>query len=365
MSVRRLIPVSMAGAVAALAIVSCGQRSLIVMQVESAAPGVTFSDVNLVIRARQEQTRFDGVSFGDATSPLRAGLYLSSDISGSVVLSAEVDDPRQNCVVGMGTLTVSNVSPGNTVGGQTLLITAVVPCVPVTDGGSVGEGGSNATGGSPATGGTPGTGGHGGSPATGGTGGGGPAGSRGSGGSATGGSAGSGGMKATGGTTGSGGMGASGGMTGTGGIGGTAGLKGSGGMTGAGGMLGSGGMIGAGGMVGAGGVIGSGGVGGSGGVVSSGGMPGSGGSPPCKCPNPNEICDSAGGCVCSQTAADACAGAGYECGTTTDICGGSVSCGVCPINFICSGGVCLSRCTSGTGGIVAASPDIICPVQTQ
>ncbi len=379
MSVRRLFPLLLIGAVAALAIVSCGERSLVVMQVESASPGVAFSDVDLVVRAREQEARFDGVSFGDDSSPLRAGMYLSSDVSGSVVLKAEVDDPRQNCVVGMGSLTVGNVSPGNTVGGQILRITSVQPCVPIVDGGTSGDGGSPGTGGSSATGGATASGGRGGSSATGGapgTGGAGHGGTPGSGGAAAGGSAGTGGVKgtggavgsggtiATGGTMGSGGMIATGGAVGAGGVKGTGGLMGSGGTIATGGTMGSGGTIATGGTMGSGGMIATGGTVGSGGMTGTGGAVGSGGTGGCKCPDPNEICDSTGGCVCTQTAAEACSAAGADCGTTTNICGQTVSCGVCPASSICSGGTCVPRCSPGTGGIVAASPDIICPLDT-
>ena len=200
-------------AVAAFVIVSCSERSLVVMDVKSANGSIAFTDVTLLVRAGlQQQTRFDKIHF-DSAKAYRAGVYLPSDVSGTVTLTAEVDDPAQNCKVGIGSLAAGNVSPGNTVQGLMLIIQPLQPCVPIADGGTTGDGGSPGTGGTRGSGGTQGAGG---SNATGGRGG-----SLGTGGVGQGGMPGSGGMPAGGhggGTGGTGGLNGSGGVVGTGGV---------------------------------------------------------------------------------------------------------------------------------------------------
>jgi hypothetical protein len=348
------------------AVASCGERSLVLLNVQSATSGVTYANDTLVITASQQQTTtFRNVSFGDQSSPFRAGVYLSSDISGQVLLKAEVDDPRLNCVVGRGSVTVDGVSAGESTPVTALPITAVEPCEPIsggtggtgtgTGGGSPGgRGGGNATGGGKGTGGIVATGGTVGSGGVVGTGGiVGSGGALGTGGAitGTGGVVGTGGGKGTGGA---GGMVGSGGVVGTGGQGGVGGMPGTGGK-GTGGIVATGGMVGSGGVVGTGGVTGSGGAG-TGGVVGSGGISG------CGCTIPNGVCDSTGKCVCSQSDADACSAAGVGCGKAMNICQQSVAC-QCPANSTCDSatGTCKLICIGGTGGaILAASP--ICPV---
>lgn len=101
---------------------------------------------------------------------------------------------------------------------------------------------------------------------------------------------------------------------------------------------------------------------GSGGAIGSGGVIGGGGAGGCTCPDPNEVCDSTGKCVCAQTDAEACAASGVECGTIVNKCGQKVSC-ACPTGYLCDTTTftCLSTCSTGTGGIVATSGAIICP----
>jgi hypothetical protein len=92
---------------------------------------------------------------------------------------------------------------------------------------------------------------------------------------------------------------------------------------------------------------------------------GTGGGSSCGCTIPNGVCDATGKCVCSQTDAYACSAAGIGCGTATNICGQTVDCS-CPANQVCdtSTGTCRLICVGGTGGIIAASPNIICPLNT-
>jgi len=344
----------LAAAIVVVPIVSCSQRSLVLMDV-TVSGTASFSDATLVITANDEQkTTFAGLALNQTA--YRAGVYLPSDMTGQVMFKAEVDEG--NCIVGTGTA-VADVSGGGTTGPIALIITPMVPCVPITDGGQTGVGG---------TGGTSGTAGHGGgSGMTGsaGAGGGGMTGSAGAGGGGTTGSAGAGG----GGMTGTAG---SGGMTGSAGSGGSSGNAGRGGITGSagrggvgGGANGSGGMgNGSGGTGGSVSPVGSGGsaMAGSMGRGGSLGLAGSGG---CLCPL-NESCNAAGICVCNQTDAQACAAAQMGCGTTTNICQRKVLC-KCPVNSTCdpNTGLCSTNCVTGAGGAILSldrlQEAIICP----
>src|SRR5450432_2294288 len=303
----------LAAAIVVVPIVSCSQRSLVLMDV-TVSGTASFSDATLVITANDEQkTTFAGLALNQTA--YRAGVYLPSDMTGQVMFKAEVDEG--NCIVGTGTA-VADVSGGGTTGPIALIITTMVPCVPITDGGQTGVGG---------TGGTSGTAGHGG--------GGGMTGSAGAGGGGMTGSAGAGG----GGMRGS--AGAGGGANGSGGIG-----HGSGGSGGSVSPVGSGGSA----------MAGSMGRGGSLGLAGSGG---------CLCPV-NESCNAAGICVCNQTDAQACAAAQMGCGTTTNICQRKVLC-KCPVNSTCdpNTGLCSTNCVTGAGGAILSldrlQEAIICP----
>ena len=309
----------LAAAIVVVPIVSCSQRSLVLMDV-TVGGTASFSDATLVITANDEQkTTFAGLALNQTA--YRAGVYLPSDMTGQVMFKAEVDEG--NCIVGTGTA-VADVSGGGTTGPIALIITPMVPCVPITDGGQTGVGG---------TGGTSGTAGHGG----------------GSGMTGTAGSGGSSGNAGRGGTTGSAGRGGvGGGANGSGGMG-----NGSGGTGGSVSPVGSGGSpVGSGGSA----MAGSMGRGGSIGLAGSGG---------CLCPL-NESCNAAGICVCNQTDAQACAAAQIGCGTTTNICQRKVLC-KCPVNSTCdpNTGMCSTNCVTGAGGAILSldrlQEAIICP----
>src|SRR5580692_9979870 len=143
----------LAAAILSVPILSCSQRSLVLVTVE-APPNVTYpSSVSLVLKADDlanatETTTFDKVLFTNTV--FKAGLYLPSDMSGTVMLSAVV--VQDNCQVATGSVNAVGVSAGNTVS-ATLMLSAIT-CVPVVDGGA-GSGGSGGSG----TGGAMGTGG--------------------------------------------------------------------------------------------------------------------------------------------------------------------------------------------------------------
>ncbi len=324
-------------------ILSCSQRSLVLVTV-NAPNGVTpYSDVSLVITAvGQETTTFNKVSF--KSGAYKVGVYLPSDKSGPVQFTAAVD--QDGCEIATGGPVVSpDVSSGATVSMAINLTAASGPCVPV-DGGA----GSSGTGGT----------------------------TTGSGGSGTGGARGTGGLFGTGGNTpgsggavGSGGVVGTGGMVGTGaGVVGTGGLIGSGGhggsatggAIGSGGVISTGGVIGTGGFIGSGGVVGSGGKGGSasGGTLGTGGVVGSGGGSGCTCPDPNEICQpGTTTCICSQDDTTACAGA--TCGTATNLCNQTVSRRICPSGYVCdtSLNACRKLVVTGCGGSVSTGTGLV------
>lgn len=321
--------ISLAAAIVIVPILSCGRRSLVLMNV-TVAGNASFSDATLVITANgDEKTTFDGVALGQTA--FRAGVYLPSDMNGAVTFKAEVD--QANCLVGTGTV-MADVSAGDTTGPIDLSITPMVPCIPITDGGTGGGGGS----------GTAGVGG---------------AGNSGSGGTAgTAGGAGRGGSAGRAGNAGSGGRGGVGGST--------SGVGGSGNKGGTGGTVSP---VGTGGTVSP---VGTGGssVGGSTGKGGVGGSPtGTGGTgSTCICPA-NETCNANGACVCTQTDAQACAAAGIGCGATKNTCGQTVTC-KCPASATCdlASGTCSITCLTGTGGSIlqagqAGTEAIICPQQ--
>ncbi len=341
---KRWQAISLATAIVLVPILSCSQRSLVLVTVD-APQGVTYqSAVSVVMQANDlangtETTTFDNVVFTGGV--YKAGIYLPSDMSGTVMLSAEV--VKDSCQIATSDRVNSpDVSSGATVSLTIGLIAQA--CVPV-DGGA----GSSGTGGT----------------------------ATGSGGSGTGGARGTGGLFGTGGNTpgsggavGSGGVVGTGGMVGTGGVVGTGGLIGSGGhggsatggAIGSGGVISTGGVIGTGGFIGSGGVVGSGGKGGSasGGTLGTGGVVGSGGGSGCTCPDPNEICQpGTTTCICSQDDTTACAGA--TCGTATNLCNQTVSCGVCPSGYVCdtSLNACRKLVVTGCGGSVSTGTGLV------
>ena len=371
MSLKRWQKIFVAAAAVVLPILSCSQRSLVIVTVMTPNGVTAFQgSVDLVIHAgNEEQARFDAIMFEGGQ--YKAGVYLPSDMSGDVSLKADVE--QSNCIIATGNGTATGVQPGQSVPATVQLDS--VPCQPVDGGaggttgqgrsaGALGSGGMMGTGGTNGLGGATGQGGS--------TGAGGAIGSGGKGGSGTGGSTtGSGGVNGTGGATGNGGATGKGGVTGTGGIPTT----GSGGTTGAGGATGTGGLKGSGGTVGSGGSgsggSGSGGSGGSGSGGSGSGGLGSGGSSGCTCPDPNELCSPASGvCVCSQTDSEACMN--LACGSTTNICNQMVTCpNNCPSGSSCIGNLCRPIVTTGCGGSIATGGGLVagtdqgtaCPAQ--
>jgi hypothetical protein len=345
----------LAGAgVVILPMLSCSQRSLVLVDVHAPA-SVAYTNVTVVIGANQEpNTTFEKVTF-DASGVFHAGVYVPSDMTGTIALHAEVD--QSNCVLGSGDASTKVTSEGETTTAVPLPITSsTTPCVAGT-GGTAGSSGTGGAGGMVGAGGSVGSGGSGGLTGAAGAGGSvGAGGATGAGGSA--GMGGKGGVSGAGGVTGAGGTNSGGGHGGSG----AGGVTGAGGSpnTGAGGSptTGAGGAGGLGGVTGAGGLptTGSGGAGGLGGVTGAGGLPttGSGGGGGCVCPAGFVCMPGTTTCVCSQSDTDACAS--VACGSTTNSCGQTVNCpNTCPVGYSCLGNLCKMLTTTGCGGDIVAT----------
>jgi hypothetical protein len=326
---RWLVLVALAGALSATGM-ACGRRSLVAIDVTGS---VAFTNVMLTVMVHDSVKReFPGATF-DATNAFKIGVYLSPDVSGTVDITATVDDGV--CVRGTGAAQAVDVQSGEVTKVVALVINPTRDCVPLSDGGS--SDGSPGTGGSGGGAGNGGAGGHGGAGGQDGGGNGGAGGHGGAGG--LGGSTGAGGTVGSGGA---GGHGGSGGVGGSTGAGGTVGAGGAGGIVGAGGGGGAGGFGGASGTGGLGGGGGSTGAGGTGGFGGSGGLGGSGG--------------------CTETDAQACQRTGIACGPTTNACNQSVfSCGVCSTCFTCSAaGQCVSSGGTTTLQAIGLDGGVIC-----
>jgi fibro-slime domain-containing protein len=168
--------------VAVLLVLGCARqpRSLLIVEIDSADPGLTFAQIRV---------RASGVERTESGEvPQKIGVYLPASVEGPVTATAEGLDGRGVPIAAATSETVT-IHPGETHSVSVKL--ARLPGGAGPDGGSGPDAAVSGTGGSPATGGSPGTGG-----------------SSGTGGSpATGGAPGTGGVPATGGSSGTGGTG--------------------------------------------------------------------------------------------------------------------------------------------------------------
>ena len=143
----------LATAIVIVPILSCSQRSLVLVTVNASAM-TDYTDVSLVITAiGQETTTFSKVSFTNET--YKVGVYLPSDMSGPVSFTAEV--VKDGCQIATGGPVMSpDVSSGATVSMAIDVTANVGPCVPADGGaGSSGTGsGGSGTGGASGRGGS-------------------------------------------------------------------------------------------------------------------------------------------------------------------------------------------------------------------
>src|SRR5262245_58165617 len=94
---------------------SCGQRSLVLLDVRASTaftnPAV-LQDVRLTVVANhQVTTRYPRIRLS-TTSSYEIGMYLPSDMTGTVSFEATIDDG--NCIIGAGTATANGVQSGET-----------------------------------------------------------------------------------------------------------------------------------------------------------------------------------------------------------------------------------------------------------
>jgi hypothetical protein len=115
---------------------SCGQRSLVLLDVKASntfTDPTVLLDVGLVITAnRNVTTRFSPVRLQTAR-PYQIGMYLPSDMSGTVSFEAQVDNG--DCILGTGTAVATDVQSGETSSVIELVINKTSECIPIGDGG--------------------------------------------------------------------------------------------------------------------------------------------------------------------------------------------------------------------------------------
>jgi hypothetical protein len=140
-------PVAGAALAISVAASSCGQRSLVEVDVLADTP---FQGVTLRLIAGGSSKDFVGVSF-TAAMPYKAGLYLPDSASGTVTLVANALDGAGHCL-GSGQTTVTGVNAGTIAGPFSVTVTHTSVCPSGASGtggtGPSGTGGSNGGGGS-------------------------------------------------------------------------------------------------------------------------------------------------------------------------------------------------------------------------
>ncbi|HXU01191.1 MAG TPA: hypothetical protein VN903_09375, partial [Polyangia bacterium] len=138
------------GLVAAAVIVpalSCGQRSLVLIDVRASSD---FTNPTVLLGVGMSLTANDDVTTRFSNVRLRTdgafqiGMYLPSDMNGTVTFKASVDNGH--CTLGMGTTSVTGVQSGETTKPIDLIIIPTPECTPITDGGA-GMTGTAGTGG--------------------------------------------------------------------------------------------------------------------------------------------------------------------------------------------------------------------------
>src|SRR5689334_7658970 len=191
--------VVLAAAAVVVPALSCGQRSLVLLDVK-ASP--LFSDQSVLLQVqltltanRDVTTRYPQVRLSTDVA-YQIGMYLPSDMSGTVTFDATIDN--HVCKLGTGTAIATNVQSGETTQAIQLIIDPVAGgCIPIGDAGPDGSGAGGNAG-------------------------------RGGGSGGIGGAGGSAGTSGAGGMTGAGGVTGAAGMSGSAGIGGAAGASGAG-----------------------------------------------------------------------------------------------------------------------------------------
>jgi hypothetical protein len=137
---------AVAAVIAGLAVPACSSKSLVELDVTSGDVAYTNVTLRLTASSGGATVKKDLPSVNIALAPaLPVGIYLPSDLSGSVLVVAEVI--QGSCAIATGQATVPDVSAGKTAGPKSLVVFAE-SCVPVQVGmgGATGSGSGGATG---------------------------------------------------------------------------------------------------------------------------------------------------------------------------------------------------------------------------
>src|SRR6476660_7917825 len=128
MNMKRWQRIGLAAAAVLVPALSCGQRSLVLLDVKAStlfADPSQLLNVQLTLTANRDlTTRFHKIR-----------LYLPSDMNGTVNFDAQIDNG--DCIIGMGMATATGVQSGETSQAIQLLINPSSPaCIPIGDGGA-------------------------------------------------------------------------------------------------------------------------------------------------------------------------------------------------------------------------------------
>src|SRR5437764_1656047 len=141
--------IALAAAAVIVPALSCGQRSLVLIDVKASTaftnPSLLLSVQLTLIANRDVTTRFPQIRLGTDT-PYRIGMYLPSDMTGTVTFDASIDNG--SCTIGTGTVVANDVQSGETTAPLQLVIDPVAGgCIPIGDGGPDGSGSGGKGGG--------------------------------------------------------------------------------------------------------------------------------------------------------------------------------------------------------------------------
>src|SRR5262245_3618817 len=147
---KRLQKIGLAAAAVIVPALSCGQRSLVLLDVKASTlfqdPAALLS-VQLQVTANHDlTTHFPRVRL-QTSAPYRIGMYLPSDMTGTVTFDGQVIDADGKCIIGIGSTVADGVQSGETTAPIDLIINPTSGCIPIGDGGPSGSGGIGGAGG--------------------------------------------------------------------------------------------------------------------------------------------------------------------------------------------------------------------------
>src|SRR4051812_26925458 len=126
---------------------SCGQRSLVLIDVKASTaftdPSV-LADVGIAVTANRDVTTRFSHAHLLAGGTYQIGMYLPSDMTGTVTFVAEVDNG--DCVFATGMATATGVQSGETTKAIDLVVMPTSECTPIHDGGAGSSGAAGMSG---------------------------------------------------------------------------------------------------------------------------------------------------------------------------------------------------------------------------